>query len=231
MPDRQILTVVAALALLTSRALALENFETIWDQQPDVSGTALIDQAFPDIPDFSSFLVNDFNLGSKTQLGVLSGYFTDSGIGWPHTGEAYLSLFPKAGNLPASGDLAGNMGLVDITITDLGNVNRVDADLSGLGITLPAGSYWIGLTPSLSEVQFDHEWHYGTVGGVLKNDTAGRNPGGGFGVGTDWFNAGDTFLGESFDSSFTLTGKKVIPESNGVFVLALGLVGLIRRRR
>jgi hypothetical protein len=210
---------------------ALDDFNVIWDQQPDIASTALINQAFPDFADFSTYMVNDFNVDQKILLGSLTTYFTDAGNLWPAAGQAWVSLYPKVGSLPGSGDLAGNLGLVNVTINDLGDVNAVTADLSGLGITVQPGTYWIGLTPDLAFGQFGQEFHFGALGGVVKNPSASRNPGGAFGVGTEWVPSGLTFLGVEFDSSFTLTGKKVIPEPTSVAVLALGLVGLISRRR
>ena len=73
------------------------------------------------------------------------------------------------------------------------------------------------------------EFHLGSDN-FLKN-SAGRNPGGGFGVGFDWFEAGPVFGAIDWGGAITITGKNV-PAPGALALLGMaGLVGRRRRRR
>ncbi len=99
---------------------------------------------------------------------------------------------------------------------------------AGGEIELAAGHYWIGLTPQLDFGQFGQEFHHGSD--EWFKTSAGRNPGGGFGVGTDWFDAGQTFGGIDWGGAITITGE-IIPAPVTLALLGMGLVGTGRRRR
>jgi len=90
-----------------------------------------------------------------------------------------------------------------------------------------AGNYWIGLTPKIDFGAFGREFHQGSDE-WLKN-TAARNPGGGFGVGTEWFQAGPVFGGIDWGMAITVTGWYPTPGALPLLGVA-GLLGTRRRR-
>ncbi len=79
------------------------------------------------------------------------------------------------------------LAVTNVTVTDLGDVLAVTADLDRY-INLGPGNYWVGLTPIAEFEMFGQEFHLHSsefVGGP----TMYRNPGGGFGLGKNWGSA------------------------------------------
>ena len=68
------------------------------------------------------------------------------------------------------------------------------------------GTYWIGLTPMLDFGGNGQEFHLEAA--LMGATTQARNPGGGFGHGSDWFEAGPTFGGlDSWDGAIRIEGE------------------------
>ncbi len=187
--------------------------EKLWDQSNyDVGATAFVDQAFGDFPDFDSYLVTDIDTGDDGWvISSVTTYFTNAN-GWANAGvtQGRLNIFPKTGNLPDGGDDPGAGDIVDITISDLGDTIAIVA--GGLSIEL-AGEHWVGLTPLANFGEFGQEFHRGAP--IMGVDTAWRNPGGGFGVGTDWSDTGILGAGwvGAFDAAINISG--VIDDGGG----------------
>jgi len=216
---------LALVAVLAGSAVANDQIVTLWDQQPDPDALAFVDQRFSDFSDFSTFLVNDVVFGTDVTLDQITVYFTNLNNTWPGTATATLNIFPNDGALDTEDPLAG--ATVNITLNDTADGFSIVTD--SLGIALTAGTYWIGLTPNLDFGQFNQEFHQ-QASGVVGSESFARNPGGGFGLGTEWVTGGTLFGQPPFDTAFTVTGKAV-PEPTAVGLLAIGFVGLLARRR
>jgi hypothetical protein len=84
--------------------------------------------------------------------------------------QAYLWIAPKTGSLPTtSSDLVNNAAnLVTITATNatVNGVACVAVTASGLSRSLPAGDYWVSLTPKHSLGMFPYTVHLVTDGPV-----------------------------------------------------------------
>jgi len=219
---------LSAVFLLWPSAMVCAQF-TLWDQQPDTSTTAVVDQDFDDGPDFSTFLVNDVVFGGSVVIDSITTYFTDFNNAWENDlTQGVVNIFDgdtlTAADDPTNGGDFGS-GLTSVSVTDIGGgVLAITA--SNLNISLGAGTYWVGLTPA-QDAAIEQEFHFDTFARA-GFATQARNPGGGFGFGTDWFNADPLAFGEYRDASLTITG---VPEPSSVLVLTLGLAAIVRRRR
>lgn len=89
--------------------------------------------------------------------------------------QAYLWIAPKTGPLPTeSSSLVNNAAnLVSIAVTYETNGSAVAAVVtaSGLSISLPAGDYWVSLTPRHSRGIFPYSVHYVTSSAVIGDPT------------------------------------------------------------
>ncbi len=182
--------------------------DKLWDQgNYDAGQNAFVDQVFDDFPDFDSYLVTDIDTGGDAWVieGVTT-FFTN-GNAWANQDIdlGRLNIIPKTGDLPDGGDDPGAGQIVDIIIIDLGDTIAVIA--AGLSIELAAGEYWVGLAPVANFGAFGQEFHRAApITGV---DTAWRNPGGGFGLGTEWSTTAPLapdWIG-AFDAALSITGK------------------------
>ena len=217
---------VLALAVLFCASQA--NANELWFQAPDPAGLGLVDQEFGDFPDFSTYAVSDVEIGSATTIDSVTTYFTNLGGTWPvgGSGSATFNIFsstPGPGDDPSLGDT------VDVTYS-LNSDGFIEVTASGLNTAVAAGTYWIGLTPILDFGTFGQEFHQSTAD-LNGTATLFRNPGGGFGIGTDWGDAGLFGSDPTYEAAIRVTSLKAIPEPATAGLLAVGLVGLIARRR
>ena len=228
MLTRRLLSLTAGCALFAASGAWAQ--EVVWDAAVNPDLPSFIDQEFGDFPDFSSYLVHHIVLDRKTAIFDITTYFTNVNLGWPLGAvDARLNIFDQVGSLPDNGLDNPEAGtLVTANIANNGDLGlTVTASLGG-GLELQAGEYWIGLTPILDFLVASREFHRGTDF-FLKN-SAGRNPGGGFKLGTDWFDAGNTFGDPPFDwgGAITITG---VPTPGALALLGVaGLLGTRRRR-
>lgn len=233
MLSQKVLASVAVIALLAAPSYSNAQM-VLWDQQPDTSIQQIIDQDIPDQAIFSTFAVNDVNLASSTGGGFIidsvTTYFTNAGGAWPAgVTSGILNIFDGdglvAGDDPTTGGDFGP-GSVAVTATDLGN-NVLAVTATGLNLSLADGTYWFGLSPSAGS-SLPQEFHY-SAGSTQGLASQSRNPGGGFGLGTDWFDS-NVLAAEYLDTAITITGEEV-PEPTTAGLLALGMIGLVSRRR
>jgi hypothetical protein len=214
-----------ALALVAVAAFtATATADVLWDQSNYNSGiNAFVDQEFDDFPSYSSYMVMDVVSTGWTVQSV-SAYFTLGSGNWAGVTQARLNLFAKTGSLPGAGDDPTAGSTVAVSLTNLGDTWEITA--SGLNIDVPAGDYWIGLSPLTNFGAQGQEFHRAAP--IIGEDTAWRNPGGGFALGTQWQTTaalGTDWIGV-YDGAFKVEG---IPAPGALALL--GLAGLIGRRR
>ena len=210
-------------------SLSGTNFgPTLWDQQPDPAQPGFIDQAFGDFLSFSTYTVSDVSFGSGVTINDITTYYTNLNGIWGGIGaaSATLNIFPKGGTLPGAGDDPTTGTSVAVNIST--GANGVEVHASGLNIALAAGDYWVGLTPELNFGTFGQEFLQGSAN-IQGDASASRNPGGGFGVGTDWVDSGATFGGiADWNGAITILGT---PAPGTLALLGLGGLVATRRRR
>jgi hypothetical protein len=215
----------AALGLIAVAAFtATATADVLWDQSNVNTGiNAFVDQEFDDFASFSSYMVMDVVSTGWTVQSV-SVYFTNNMGNWAGVTQARLNLFAKTGTLPVAGDDPTAGATVGVSLTNLGSSWEITA--SGLNVNVPIGDYWIGLTPLTNFGAQGQEFHQAAP--IIGVDTAWRNPGGGFGLGTQWQTTaplGTDWIGV-YDAAFKVEG---IPAPGALALL--GLAGLIGRRR
>jgi hypothetical protein len=201
----------------------------LWDQQPLDTATGYINQEFGDAPASSTYQTHDITVtGGGWNITSITEYFT-TGI-WPGSFNARLNIFALNGPtpLPTDDPTAGLIYPADNVETTVSTVT-----LSGLSIYLAPGSYWIGFTPivDLSSGGQQFELVASTVG----SDSGVRNPGDGFGRGTDWMTT-SAFNAPSTDGSITINGDEIAstPEPGTAGLIGAGgllLAGLLKRVR
>jgi len=87
--------------------------------------------------------------------------------------QGYLWIAPKTGPLPTASntDVEAAAILVPIVVSPVvGGVVTVSAQ--GLSRSLPAGDYWVSLTPKHSIGVFPYTWHIYSAGPVVGNSSA-----------------------------------------------------------
>ena len=240
---RRVLTSLAVVAAcLAAPVYSSAQNVILWDQQPDTSLTTVIDLDVPAPDDpFSTYLVNDATFSSAVTVNQVTSFYSNNNAAWANLiGNGILNIFDGdglvAGDDPTSGGDLG-LGSVAVTVENIGGgVLAVTAggevgSGNELGISLDAGTYFFGLSASLPNGASDPQEFRFDTGSTVGLNTFGRNPSGAFGLGTDWFTA-DTLSPGFADTAFTILGETIpVPEPTTAGLLALGMIGMVSRRR
>ena len=202
MLSRRLLSLTAGCTLIAASGAWAQ--EVVWDSPPNNDLTAFRDQQYGDFPDFSIYLVAHISLDRAYFIHDITTYFTNLNNLWPLGNiNAALNIYNQVGGLPDNADVP-QQAVVTANLAAAANGFSLTVSLDG-DLVLEAGDYWIGLTPSLEFGAFGSEFHQGTD--EWDKNTAGRNPGGGYGVGTEWFDAGQLFAGIDWGMAITVTGE------------------------
>jgi len=157
----KLLLIVAVLALSASAASAT----VLWDQT-DVDLSA---SGYPDAESagmwgtVTVYGASDFTLGSDAIITSVTTYYTNTGQWVPGNYTALLDVFVKTGPSPVTGtdDPLTTGVTIPVTLTDMGN-GTFALNGSGLNIALPAGDYWIMMSPAIPDGPSFREFHVAT---------------------------------------------------------------------
>ncbi len=225
---RRVLTFLAVVALMVAPNYSFADI--LWDQTPDLAVEGgVIDQKIPDIDALSTYLVNDVVFGTGVNVNSVTTYFTNLNGAWAaNVNRGVLNIFTN-NPLDNNTDNPQDGMEVDVVVTATNGLATYEVTASGLNIDLAAGTYWFGLSP-ISGSAIPQEFHYSSVDRIGL-ESQFRNPGGGFGLGTNWGPA--SVLDPNYrDAAIRIEGTTTaIPEPASAGLLALGLVGLVARRR
>lgn len=201
----------------------------LWEQAPDTELTAVVDQEFPDFPDFSTYMVHDISVtGDGWLVDSVTTFFTSGSGNWPSGTDASLHIFEKTGTLPDNTtDIVPDGTVYTAMITSFGSYLELTVD--SLALFLAPGDYWIGLTPILEFDPYGQEFHQATTAGLIGDPTAMRNPGDGFGFGADWA-TNSAFGGTGGDYALRIEGRQVPEPGMLALLLTAGLLASLSVR-
>jgi hypothetical protein len=227
---RSLVTGIAASLAFAAGAQA----DILWNQLPAYDNFSL--SGFPNRVTASDaiFAVTDVTVpaGGWT-IDSVTTYFTDFSFN-PTVTQAILNIFPKTGALPVAindprpSPTGQGTLLVPVDIRTQGGTSQQPAmniTASGLNISLPAGDYWIGLTPALSSGPFGSDSHWPTEV-QIGSPTAVRGFGAGPGAAFPWSTLDSQGGPANTDLALTVTG---VPSPSSLAIL--GVAGLVTARR
>ena len=170
----------AASALLLSMASAA-GAEVLWDQSslmPTPYDGAL-DESATACNQISGntkiHIASDVHFDTPVHITTVRIYETPGNV--QAATSAYLWIYPKTGVLPTTSsdslELAANVvNITAVTVGPNGPAQFVRVSATGLDIELPAGDYWVSLTPRHNLGTFPYTVHILTSGPVIGDPSA-----------------------------------------------------------
>lgn len=162
--------------------------DVLWDQSDfDMFGAGYFNSVSGDPPlGVTMYGVNDVTVGGEGwHVESISTYYSALDPGWGSAiTEGKLHVFPKSGPLPvdSTDDPAASM---TVPMTGTFDTDHIVVTASGLDLDLPAGDYWIGITPVAPSGPFGPEIQMSSFT-LMGDATASDDPSGSFG-GPGWF--------------------------------------------
>jgi hypothetical protein len=229
-------------ALLASAALAMIAFavpasaQAVWNQIPATDPTStVVSQDFESAYNaYDDIVVDDFTLGSSTQLTSFDALLLGFNGGQSHIGNVtnftiniYSSLAAATSNL--TGDIfsyTAPSGAVTITSPFSTDTKLVHIPFL---TTLAAGHYYIGLTSQLNFKSFGEMGvaTYGTGDGYMVN------PGGGFGSTPTLLSSMGAGGNAAYRLNSATAATSAVPEPAtwGMMVVGVGMLGGVLRNQ
>lgn len=175
MPVRHARILTAALALSLSFATAA-GAAVLWDQSAlnaTLDGTVdLVSNSCSQISGNTKVhIASDVHFDNPVVISAVRIYETPGNV--QAATQAYLWIAPKTSSIPtnSSSEIEVAANLVPITVSAVvGGVVTVSAQ--GLSRNLPAGDYWVSLTPRHSLGIYPYTWHIYAAGAVVGNPSA-----------------------------------------------------------
>ncbi len=201
----------------TSYGAASQDFETAYNQY-DIA-------AIDDFTTTSSYVLTT----AETAIFPNSTSFSTAGItAWT------VSIYSGATGTTAS-SLSGDVKTYTLApsaatyTATVGGYYDVVLNL-GSSYTLPAGSYWLGITPSVAYATYGQTYvSQSSIAAGTALNARQINPSNGFGGGTNFAASGAT-AGIGANLQYRLTANPV-PEPSAFAALGLGAVAVLRRRK
>ncbi|MBZ0269628.1 hypothetical protein K8I85_15865 [bacterium] len=199
---------VTTLVAFATLALAgLAHADVLWDQSDvDPFGAGTFDSISGSPPfGLTVYAVSDITVdGISWNIDTITTWYSFIDGGWGlGIVQGAVSVFPKTGPFPVDGtDDPTLSAIVPMSCVMEGSTWKLTA--SGLGLSLPAGDYWIGITPEASSGPFGPEIHMGSATHI-GDDTAAFDPFSFIG-GPGWFSPG-----AGLDASILIEGTRPVP--------------------
>lgn len=210
---KKLMTALCLLALAASGAAA----DVLWDQSNwDTSGDGLINMAWTTCSMINGntkvHQANDVTFATDVVVSSVTIYETEGNGNAASATQAYLWIAPKTGSLPtaSSSEVNNAANLVNITsaYVEKNGVFSLVITASGLNISLPAGSYWVSLTPRCSAGMFPWSVMCFSSDGQLGDSTKFIEA---CSVNSNW---GDLFAPDLHDGAIKVEGSVAVPTEN-----------------
>ena len=181
---------------------------TLVDREPDFSIDGWANQEATDFTFLSSYIVVDVSFDSDVRIDSITTYY-DAIVDWTtlNNPTAVLNIFMA----PLSSADDPTMGMsVPITIDGNGFFHTITA--SDLDLVLPAGDYWIGLTP-IVDASVGQNFNLRSTSVGFAGNSFWRNPSNFFSNGTDWVSSATDGFGDVFEQRGSMTIEGAIAEA------------------
>jgi hypothetical protein len=169
--------VAAVSAMLVSFATAA-SATVLWDQSNwNLVGEGSVNLSSNSCSQISgntkAHTANDVTFTQPVNINSITIYETDGNVATAT--QAYLWIAPKSGALPTASSTdvnnAANLKPITTAYVTNGSAVAVAVTASNLNISLPAGSYWVSLTPRHSLGFYPYSVHLVTSGAVVGDPT------------------------------------------------------------
>lgn len=201
-----------AVSLLLSALASAAGAVVLWDQSNwDTNGEGSVNLSSASCNPFSGntkvHTACDVHFSQTVNITSVSVYETDGNAAGAT--QAYLWIAPKTGPLPTENSSLVNNAANLVSITSAYEFNGSEAALvvtaSGLNISLPAGDYWVSLTPRHSLGFFPYSVHRVTTGPIVGDPTAAIEA---CTSNADWFHPLDPTM---YDYAIKIQGELPVP--------------------
>ena len=173
---------------------------TLLDRAPDFTEDGWANQEATDFTFLSSYIVVDVSFDSDVRIDSITTYY-DAIVDWTtlNNPTAVLNIFTA----PLSSADDPTMG-ISVPVTIVGNSVMHAITASNLDLELPAGDYWIGLTPVV-DAAAGQNFNLRSASVGFAGNSNWRNPSNFFGNGTDWLSNPSDGFGDVFEQRGSMT--------------------------
>ena len=210
--------VAAALSLSFVVVATSANAAVLWDQSNwNTIGEGSLNLSSNSCSQISGntklHTASDVTFASPVAITSITVYETDGNVATAT--QAYLWISPKTGSSPTASSSAVNnaANLVTISVAPVvnGSSTALAVTASGLNISLPAGDYWVSLTPRHSRGIFPYTVHLVTTSAVVGDPTQSIEA---CVVNSTWF---QPLAPNSYDYAIKIEGDLVVPASDATW--------------
>jgi hypothetical protein len=170
--------IAAASALLLSLA-STAGAVVLWDQSNwDPAGEGSVNLSSNSCSQISGntkvHMANDVHFSAPVHITTVRTYETQGNV--QTATQAYLYIAPKTGPLPTDAssvlEVAANQHPITSATETINGNTAVVVTMANLNIDLPAGDYWVSMTPRHNLGIFPYSVHLITTGPVIGDPTA-----------------------------------------------------------
>lgn len=213
---KKLLTAICLVAMAATVASA----DILWDQSDwNTGGDGLLNMAATSCSFFNGntkvHQANDVTFSVDVVLNSITIYETEGNGNAAAATQAYLWIAPKTGSSPtessAAVNTAGNLVAITSAYVLKDGVYGLAITASGLNVALPAGDYWVSLTPRCSAGLFPWSVLCFANGSIIGDSTKYIEA---CSVNSSW---SDLYAPDQHDGAIKIEGSAVVATENAVW--------------